>query len=865
MQDGRSKSPSHEYPAAAQTIARLGLSTELGSSTERNLARSLPRNFAPSSLAETTPTPLSRSVARASSRASPLRKAWQGKQSVGPQSAMEVDICAKLGDAITRLNASGVDNKIGLAESVPLGMTRRTTQLTPGLGREMDLLEEIRRTVDSSHAAMMPVSEAPLDLLAQLLVLVLQQAWARAAPCPKASTIGDVARGLRLCADMASRAVHRHGLLRWGAVSILFAVLEAARWPWEELGEWGTADQGRVVECSCAAVIDLSVEEDFVDVTGAGAPSVLVALLESSSPGVATSAARVLKNIAVHELMCDSLVRGGAVPALARCCDAAFPDALREQAARALGNIATHEHEHEIGVAGGVEALVAMLDLARPMSMVAAALGALCNQAESPAMREAFVLSGGVARVVPVLTGAVPSTWRSDAAQQEANGSLAAAADGWGAAESPPQQPEEEEDPLEQKLGRRVATSASPSASPSSVSPAANSPAKVDRWVETKRGAHELAQLCKQAGWILVSVATDPELSPAAVADGGMRAIVMYAAGDDDESKEEGAWAIANLSSDAANAPCIVEADGLQVLLSLLDSPRNAVRLQAVWALANLASIDHSKHHMYELSAVPRLVEWMREGAADAASMLQVTRCLANLLVLGGCREQFLACGGLHSLLHVTAAMATVAEGEERLVEDDTLSAVARALANLTYDEKMAAEAVRAGVLPPLVAMLKREDARQLQQEALMATVNITAANAADGCRHEEQLVECGVLEPLVALMTCSDEEHAVQEQATLALGNIASGESELATQQRVLELGVLDTLARLRCSPSPKLARAAAGTLEALVHSLTPASRRALNADSVAILQAERRPRRSSPLVTNAVGVAAPDNRGER
>ena len=64
-------------------------------------------------------------------------------------------------------------------------------------------------------------------------------------------------------------------------------------------------------------------------------------------------------------------------------------------------------------------------------------------------------------------------------------------------------------------------------------------------------------------------------------------------------------------------------------------------------------------------------------------------------------------------------------------------------LANLTYDEKMAAEAVRAGVLPPLVAMLKREDARQLQQEALMATVNITAANAADGCRHEEQLVEC--------------------------------------------------------------------------------------------------------------------------
>ena len=96
--------------------------------------------------------------------------------------------------------------------------------------------------------------------------------------------------------------------------------------------------------------------------------------------------------------------------------------------------------------------------------------------------------------------------------------------------------------------------------------------------------------------------------------------------------------------------------------------------------------------------------------------------------------------------------------------------------------------------------------------------------------------------------------DHTVQEQETLALGNIASGDSQLDTQQRVLELGVLDTLARLRRSSIPKLARAAAGTLEALVHSLTPASRRALNADPVATVRAERRarPRRSSPLVTS-------------
>ena len=312
-------------------------------------------------------------------------------------------------------------------------------------------------------------------------------------------------------------------------------------------------------------------------------------------------------------------------------------------------------------------------------------------------------------------------------------------------------------------------------------------------------------------------------------------------------------------------------------------------------------------------SQVQRLVQWMRDGtreeaAADGASLLQVTRCLANLLVLGGCREQLLGCGGLRALLRVAEAVSALGgdeggggahEGAPPPPEaDDTLSAVAHALANLTYDEQMAGEAVRAGVLAPLVAMLKREDAHHLQQEALMAIVNITAANAADDCRHEETLVACGVLEPLVILMECECDasprspprpphwprplsptspapprlghrapdrpmrrlpsprryDHTVQEQATLALGNIASGDSQLDTQQRVLELGVLDTLARLRRSSIPKLARAAAGTLEALVHSLTPASRRALNADPVATVRAERRarPRRSSPLVTS-------------
>ena len=42
-----------------------------------------------------------------------------------------------------------------------------------------------------------------------------------------------------------------------------------------------------------------------------------------------------------------------------------------------------------------------------------------------------------------------------------------------------------------------------------------------------------------------------------------------------------------------------------------------------------------------------------------------------------------------------------------------------------------------AGALPPLVAMLCREDAPSLQEEALMSVLNITAASAAGGGAYE--------------------------------------------------------------------------------------------------------------------------------
>ena len=178
-------------------------------------------------------------------------------------------------------------------------------------------------------------------------------------------------------------------------------------------------------------------------------------------------------------------------------------------------------------------------------------------------MRDAFVHAEGVAKLVPFLTDEPPTAWVAEGATEEIE--VDEAVEG-----PPPGHDDEDQDLLSHRTLRLTA----------------------------KLLPRQFVKLCKHAGWILVSVATDPQLAPAVVAGGGMRAIVAYAAGDD-EQKTEGAWAIANLSSDPANAPSIVEAGGLQLLLGLLDSASGAVRLQA------RRRRRHHHHHHHHLTPPP--------------------------------------------------------------------------------------------------------------------------------------------------------------------------------------------------------------------------------------------------------------------
>ena len=231
-----------------------------------------------------TPTPLSRSV----TRASPLRKVWPEAQSSRPQSAEEIEVLAQLSDAIKRLR---------LADSVPLSSTLQT--IVCDVGREMDLLESIDKMLLICRA---PRSEALLIIMAEVLDLTLKRASSRVASCvdmlqanqalrfcgrskhADASVFDELDRCLRLCAETAARPAHRPFLLQCGMLPSLYAVLEATRRPWGH----NVGLRGRAVEQTCAAIIELAAEDDFASVKG-GAPALAVlAELLGSQHEVAT-------------------------------------------------------------------------------------------------------------------------------------------------------------------------------------------------------------------------------------------------------------------------------------------------------------------------------------------------------------------------------------------------------------------------------------------------------------------------------------------------------------------------------------------------------------------------------------------------
>uniref|UniRef100_A0A2P2HXZ2 Importin subunit alpha n=1 Tax=Hirondellea gigas TaxID=1518452 RepID=A0A2P2HXZ2_9CRUS len=97
---------------------------------------------------------------------------------------------------------------------------------------------------------------------------------------------------------------------------------------------------------------------------------------------------------------------------------------------------------------------------------------------------------------------------------------------------------------------------------------------------------------------------------------------------------------------------------------------------------------------------------------------------------------------------------------------------------------------IKAGVVKPLVAFLRRSDNPSLQFEAAWALTNIASGNS----EQTRAVVECGGIPPFIGLLL--SEHHNVAEQAVWALGNIAGDGPDL--RDLVIKAGIVKPLLAL-------------------------------------------------------------------
>lgn len=388
-----------------------------------------------------------------------------------------------------------------------------------------------------------------------------------------------------------------------------------------------------------------------------------------------------------------------------------------------------------------------------------------------------------------------------------------------------------------------------------------------------QRAVHGSERAYKAAGWILVSVAVDPELGERAMASGALPGLVAYARSHEARLREEAAWALANLSSVSANAPTLGVLPVVAVLveLSKADASQPKVTMQAVWALANLAVHAALKQMLAQLGAAEALVETVREQTrrlhrADAAvasaagggggggsvadeqttrtegvgdvsvageaegageedeegeellrnTLHQGVRALANLAVDAANRPRIAAGDGLPTLLR--AFSAATSNGLVALQE-----VCARCLVSLSFEPDAAQRLVSLGVVDELMQprLLRSDVCPRLQHEVLVLGLNLST-------RAPQALLQDELIAALMAVFE-PDRDPKLQEHAARLLYNLSA--VGIPAKLTLFKHGALNRLHGLVAHPdvTDEVRAAAAEVMGALGSVLTPTSRRAL------------------------------------
>jgi hypothetical protein len=378
--------------------------------------------------------------------------------------------------------------------------------------------------------------------------------------------------------------------------------------------------------------------------------------------------------------------------------------------------------------------------------------------------------------------------------------------------------------------------------------------------------------LRKIAGWVLVSLAVDPELGEVLAGKGALPGLIAHAKIKEERMREEAAWALANLSSLPVNATPMGEKSVVDALMMMLREQRSTcsetptVSMQVVWTLANLAVHDQLKCNLAEWGVIEELLLqlnfWMNLDAADKIddhyaeslhlTLHQAMRGIANLAAAPANRQRVGGGEGIKTILraevHPTGKLNTLKEVSTRT------------LVHLMKEYNLVDQFVQAGGIRLLIDNMVHCACARVQGEAIHAALNISI-------RQGHSLV-CDDF--LAALMTMLDpsRDPVIQERSARVLFNLSAG--GMQHKMTIVKCGALRHLNRIMSESKSAEAKLASNeVMHELGSMLTPTSRRALvgasmmppaHLDSIKTRAARRRrgsagdgqqTRRSSPLAT--------------
>ena len=292
------------------------------------------------------------------------------------------------------------------------------------------------------------------------------------------------------------------------------------------------------------------------------------------------------------------------------------------------------------------------------------------------------------------------------------------------------------------------------------------------------------------AGWILASVANDPDHGEETVAAGGLTGLIAYAGSSEDRQREEAAWAFANLSAHSLNAHAMSENAVIDAIVQLINegnSPK--VTLQAVWATANLAVHDSLKSCLAGRGAVKAL-------------LCQITKRLDEFK---GLNEQSNA--DTHSLTRVSLTNTL----EDVEIVSTIVEQAARGLANLA-DEPSNCNMIggTSGIETLLRACQSSVFTSATSREAVVrALASLTAAD-----QHvAKRFIDLGGVETLVRKLLQFPNSVRVQEQALRILLNLTHSHPTAVGNEQI----IIQMVDMLKLSASPKIAEHSARVLCAL------------------------------------------------